>query len=69
MDARPRALHERAPGRAGGLQNRLTGFDSSRSCCVVSRNCRRGPTEKGACLVNRMMLVRIQPSALFVVRE
>jgi hypothetical protein len=33
-DARPWALHERAPGRAGGLQNRFTGFDSSRSCFV-----------------------------------
>ena len=28
----PFDLHECAPGRASGLQNRLTGFDSSRSC-------------------------------------
>ena len=56
----PWALHECAPGRASGLQNRPTGFDSSRSCL----HCRRGSTEKGTCLVNRMMLVRIQSSAL-----
>ena len=31
-----------------------------------ARACRRGSTEKGACLVNRFMLVRIQSSALFV---
>ena len=31
----PWALHERAPGRAGGLQNRPTGFDSSRSCLLI----------------------------------
>ncbi len=30
--AGPWACYERAPGRAGGLQNRRTGFDSSRSC-------------------------------------
>src|SRR5262249_33458540 len=29
-----------------------------------ARACRRGSTEKGACLVNRLMLVRIQSSAL-----
>ena len=28
----PWALHECAPGRASGLQNRPTGFDSSHSC-------------------------------------
>ena len=30
--ARPGAVHECAPGRAGSLQSRRTGFESSRSC-------------------------------------
>ena len=57
------ASYECAPGRAASLQNWRTGFDSSRSC-LRERYCRRGSTEKGAGLVNRLMLVRIQSSAL-----
>jgi hypothetical protein len=45
---------------AGGLQNHPAGFDSLHSCYY----CRRGSTEKGSGLVNRIMLVRIQSSAL-----
>ena len=51
---------ECAPGRASGLQSRPTGFESLHS--LLDR--RRGSTEKGAGLVNRFMLVRIQSSAL-----
>jgi hypothetical protein len=42
-DGRPWALHECAPGRASGLQNRCTGFDSSHSCLRLE-DCRRGST-------------------------
>ena len=39
----PWALHECAPGRAGGLQNRPTGFDSSRSCFADVARQRKAP--------------------------
>ncbi len=54
-----RLLQGRAPGRAGGLQNRGTGFESLRSYFR-----RRGSTQKGTGLVSRPMLVRNQSSAL-----
>ena len=50
-----------APGRADRFQTCPTGFDSSHRCLS---NCRRGSTQKGAGPVNRIMRVRIPPSAL-----
>lgn len=54
-----------APGRADRFQTCPTGFDSSHRCCgIAALICRRGSTQKGAGLVNRIMRVRILPSAL-----
>ena len=50
-----------APGRADRFQTCPTGFDSSHRCLS---NCRRGSKQKGAGPVNRIMRVRIPPSAL-----
>ena len=53
-----------APGRADRFQTCLTGFDSSHRCCgIAALICRRGSKQKGAGLVNRIMRVRILPSA------
>ena len=53
-------IHERAPGRADGLQSRRTGFDSSRSCLTEADVAE----QEGGGPVNRNMLVQIQSSAL-----
>jgi hypothetical protein len=60
VQSRSNTLHTSdAPGRASSLQNCRMGFESSRSCLLPT-----WLTQKSAGLVNRSMLVRIQPSAL-----
>ena len=66
-NARPRSqgrgpIHERAPGRAGGLQSRRTGFDSSRSCLIEADVAE----QRGGGFVNRIILVQFQSSALMI---
>ena len=54
------SIYECAPGRADSLQNCRTGFESLRSCSIADV-----AEQLGAGFVNRLMLVRIQSSALF----